>query len=186
VAARADRDFVVVWESWGSSGSDTTPSIQGQRYASGGTAQGAEFQVNSYETSGQFFPAVAAGSAGDFVVVWHSEFSSGTDPLFSVQGQRYTSSGSSQGAQFQVNTYTTNGQGRASAAAESNGDFVVAWISAGSPGTDTSGYSIQGQRYSVPAPPEPLPVPAMSPAARFGLAAALLLLSATYALRRCA
>jgi len=86
------------------------------------------------------------------------------------------------GAQFEVNTYTTNSQFVPSVAADSDGDFVVVWESNGSSGTDTSSYSVQGQRYSVPA--HVPPVPAMSPETRFALAAALLLLGAAYALRR--
>jgi len=77
------------------------------------------------------------------------------------------------GAQFQVNTYTTNSQGIPSVARAADADFVEVWRSGGSPGTDTSGYSIQGQRYSGPPP-----VPAMSSATRFALGAALLLLGA--------
>ena len=190
VAAGADGDFVVVWQSTGSFGTDTSPqSIQGQRYASNGSPQGGEFQVNTYTTSFQRSPSVAVDSDGDFVVVWDSNGSSGTDtgdPFTawgtSVEGQRYASDGSTQGAQFQVNTYTTLGQYSPSVAVDADGGFVVVWNSAGSFATDTSSYSIQGQRYSVTAPAPP--VPAMSPATRFALAAALLLFGATYGLRR--
>ena len=52
MAAAPDGDFVVVWESNGSSGTDTSSwSIQGQRYASNGSTLGAQFQVNTYTTS---------------------------------------------------------------------------------------------------------------------------------------
>src|SRR5438128_2372799 len=75
------------------------------------TAQGSEFQVNTYTTSVQTYPRVAAAANGDFIVVWQSDGSSGDDTSgFSIQGQRYSSSGAAQGSQFQVNTYTTNGQ----------------------------------------------------------------------------
>jgi hypothetical protein len=126
---------------------------------------------------------VAAEADRDFVVVWNSVGSSGTDTISnSVQGQRYASNGSTQGAQFQVNTYTTNYQSYPSVAANINGNFVVVWHSYGSSGTDTSPTSIQGQRYNVAAAPPP--VPALSSATRFALAAALMLLGAVYALRR--
>jgi hypothetical protein len=149
-AAEGNGDFVVVWHSTGSSGTDTLlQSIQGQRYDSSGTTLGPQFQVNTYTTSGQRYPAVAGDADGDFVVVWASIGSSGTDPTgYSVQGQRYASDGSTRGAQFQVNTYTTSNQGAASVAADAVGDFVVTWTSDGSSGTDTSGFSIQGQRYA--------------------------------------
>ena len=184
VATDANGDFVVVWTSSGSSGTDTSGnSIQGQRYTSNGSAQGAQFQVNTYTTSYQDSPKVATDADGDFVVVWISSGSSGTDTSGdSIQGQRYASNGSAQGAQFQVNTYTTSYQYNSSLAADADGDFVVVWDSRGSSGTDTNSYSIQGQRYSVAAAVPP--VPAMSPATRFALVAALMLLGAAYAIRR--
>ena len=92
MAADADRDFVVVWESPGSSGTDASgQSIHGRRYASDGSSQGAQFQVNSYTTSDQRIPAVAAAADGDFVVVWDSDGSSGPDThTTSIQGQRFS------------------------------------------------------------------------------------------------
>ena len=73
MAAAADGDFVVVWDSYGSSGTDTSSiSVQGQRYASDGSAQGAQFQINTYTTAVQDSPCVAAAADGDFIVVWNS------------------------------------------------------------------------------------------------------------------
>ena len=151
VAAQADGDFVVVWQSIGSPGSDTSAaSVQGQRYDSAGSAVGSQFQVNTYTTSSQAIPSVASEAEGDFVVVWHSGGSSGGDTSsFSIQGQRYDSAGSPVGSQFQVNTYTTSSQAVPSVAAEAEGDFVVAWQSGGSSGGDTSSWSIQGQRFTI-------------------------------------
>ena len=80
VSLSADGDFVVVWESNGSGGGDTSgSSVQGQRYAAGGTALGGQFQVNAYTTNGQGAAAVSLSAAGDFVVVWESNGSSGGD-----------------------------------------------------------------------------------------------------------
>jgi len=148
-ALAADEDFVVVWRSSGSSGTDADYSIQGQRYASDGSSQGGEFQVNTYTTDFQINPSVASAADGDFVVVWQSPGSYGTDSDYqSIQGQRYASDGSAQGAEFQVNTYTTQDQIGASVASAADGDFVVVWQSYGSAGTDADLNSIQGQRYS--------------------------------------
>ncbi|HEY8154196.1 MAG TPA: hypothetical protein VII72_08730 [Myxococcota bacterium] len=184
VATGFDGDFVVAWQSNGSSGADSSSfSTQGQRYASDGSTQGAQFQVNTYTTNAQESPAVATGFDGDFVVAWQSNGSSGTDSSsFSTQGQRYASDGSTQGEEFQVNTYTTQSQQIPSVASGADGNFVVAWRSNGSPGTDTSGSSVQGQRYSVPA--TETAVPALSRATRFALAAVLLLLGARWSMRR--
>ncbi len=142
--------FVVVWASYGSSGTDTFfESIQGQRYASTGTAVGAQFQVNTYTTSSQRFPAVGPDGAGGFVVVWASYGSSGTDTsLESVQGQRYASTGTAVGGEIQVNTYTTYFQFWPAVGPDGAGGFVVVWESLGSSGTDTNSASVQGQRYA--------------------------------------
>jgi hypothetical protein len=53
------------------------------------------------------------------------------------------------GDEFQVNTYTNGNQQRSAVAAAPAGDFVVAWSSNGSAGSDTSGYSIQARRYDA-------------------------------------
>jgi hypothetical protein len=145
VSVEFDGDFVVVWQSYGSPG-DPSGSVQGQRYASDGTALGSEFQVNAYTSGFQNYPAVAVGSDGDFVVVWESSQSLGDTN--SVQGQRYASNGTGLGSQFQVNTYTTYLQEHPAVAVESDGDFVVVWHSDGSLGDDDSLNSVQGQRYA--------------------------------------
>ncbi len=148
MAAHASGDFVVVWMSDGSAGSDSDWSVQGQRYDASGNAVGSEFQVNTYTTGTQGGPSVAVDADGDFVVVWQSYGSAGSDgSAFSVQGQRYDASGAAVGSEFQVNTYTTGDQGDPSVAVDADGDFVVVWESYGSAGSDTSG-AIQGQRYT--------------------------------------
>jgi len=61
-----------------------------------------------------------------------------------------------------------------------NGEFVVAWQSYASSGTDSSESSIQGQRFGRLA----AAVSLLSPAPRIALVAALLSLGTFYALRR--
>ncbi len=150
VARNAAGDFVVVWHSAGSGGSDTSAlSIQGRRFAADGSTLGGEFQVNTYTTNNQLYPAVALGANGSFVVVWHSRGSSGDDTsIYSVHAQRYASGGSAAGGELQVNTYTTSIQAGARVGAGAGGEFVVVWQSDGSSGTDTQSSSIQGQRYA--------------------------------------
>jgi hypothetical protein len=154
VAMDSNGDFVVVWAGYGG-GSDINYSIQGQRYNSAGAAQGSQFQVNSYVTSGQRYPSVAMDSNGDFIVIWDSYGSNGGDTNGrSIQGQRYNSSGTVQGGQFQVNSYTTNHQQFPKVAVDSDGDFVIVWQSNGSNGGDISGYSVQGRRYNSAGAPQ--------------------------------
>jgi len=121
----------------------SSTALGGQTFPIGG-----EFQVNTYTDRGQYFPAVASDPEGNFVVVWQSFGSSGTDSSnFSIQGQRYASDGFPIGGEFQINTYTSNRQEFASVAVDGAGAFVVVWASSGSSGTDNSSYSVQGQRY---------------------------------------
>ena len=152
VAADAQGKFVVVWESYGSYGADPGYSIQGQRHSADGTPVGSQFQVNSYTTSYQWTPSVAASAQGDFVVAWESYGSYGADPGYSIQGQRHGADGAPAGLQFEVNSYTTSYQWTPSVAADTSGDFVVVWVSFGSYGTDP-GYSIQAQRHSADGTP---------------------------------
>lgn len=152
VAADGAGNIFVAWESSAGDGSDTDRSVQGRRYDASGAPLGGQFQVNTYTSADQFSPAVAADSAGNVVVAWSSVASAGSDvfPPYgaSVQAQRYDTGGAPVGNQFQVNTYTTERQWYPAVAADGAGKFVVAWESYGSAGSDTNGYSIQGQRYA--------------------------------------
>lgn len=141
-------NFVVVWQSDGSSGSDTSStSIQGQRYDSAGGAVGTEFQINTYTTDSQTAPAIAMARDGDFVVVWTSAKSDGSDADGSIQGQAFRSNGTTNGGQFTVNTETIGAQTAPEVDIDVAGDFVVVWSSDGSAGADDY-KSIRGQRFN--------------------------------------
>ena len=141
VVMDSDGDFVVTWQSYGQDSSGN--GIYGQRYNSNGVAQSSEFKVNSYTTSFQRFQSVAMDSDGDFVVTWNSYGQDGSG--YGIYGQRYNSSGVAQGGEFQVNTYTTSFQRIPSVAIDSDGDFVVTWVSRDQDGNYDG---IYGQRYN--------------------------------------
>jgi hypothetical protein len=154
--------FVVVWQSYGSSGADdTSASVQGQRFAAGGAPVGSEFQVNTYTTYAQRQPAVAADPvSGNFVVVWHSYGSHGDDDSYSsVQARRYDAAGDPQGSEFQVNTFTRSYQGYPAVAVRpGSGTFVVTWQSYYYPlvaglGADEDTYSIRARRFAADGTP---------------------------------
>jgi hypothetical protein len=110
-------------------------------------AVGVEFQVNTYTTGGQGDASVSMNEPGNFIVVWQSSDSAGTDhDNDSIQAQRFLSDGSLAGSQFQVNTYTTSPQRDPSVALDADGGFIVAWHSSLSAGTDSYS-SIQAQRF---------------------------------------
>jgi hypothetical protein len=137
-AAAADGDFVIAWQGddGGFSGAFAA------RFSSAGIPLGAEFQVNSYTTGGQYFPAVAMDPAGDFVVAWESSQDGDSEGIFA---RRFSSAGSALAGEFQVNSYTTAFQSRAAVAMDGDGDFVVAWQSFGQ---DGSLLSIFARRFS--------------------------------------
>ena len=124
VCHQADGSFVVVW----GTGSGYYESIQGRRYASGGSPLGTEFQVNSY-TGANADPAVCCNDDG-FVVVWsgpfefYSFFAGGA-----ILGQRFDSNGAFHGTEFQVSAFTTYTQfaSNSDICCSADGDFVVVW-----------------------------------------------------------
>jgi len=124
VAADGAGNFVVTWISYEQDGSNW--GVFAQRYNFLGAKVGTEFRVNSYTTSSQFIPAVAADDAGNFVVMWES-YQDG--PNVNVFARRFNAAGAAVGTEFQVNTYTTNGQKRPAVAAGTSGNFVVTWES---------------------------------------------------------
>jgi hypothetical protein len=140
VASDATGGFVVAWQSYGQDGS--LSGVFAQRYDAAGTPQGGELLVNSYTPSNQQRPSVASDAAGSFVVVWHSSGQDGSSQ--GVFGRRYDATGAAQGAEFQVNSYTTSYQTDASVASDPTGNFVVVWQSAGQDGGDSG---VFGQRY---------------------------------------
>ncbi len=143
VAMDSAGDFVVAWQSYGPVGTDA--GIYAQQYNAAGTAQGSQFQVNTYTSSNQILPAVAMDSAGDFVVAWDSAGQDG--PGYGVYAQRYNAAGSAQGSAFVVNSYTTGNPTTSTTAAPSvamdaAGDFVVSWESLGQDGSDYGVYAL--------------------------------------------
>ena len=159
VAVADDNSFVVIWASDGGFGSDSTyasgRSIQGQRFDPTGSAIGSQFQINTYTTGSQTQPAIAMNSAGDFVVVWRSDGSFGSDSDdSSVQAQLFEADGSSRGGEFQVNAYTSGPQTYPSVVMDPAGAFVVVWGSNyGGFGDDRSYGSIEAQRFAATGAP---------------------------------
>jgi hypothetical protein len=142
VASDANGNFVVVWQSADQDGGSY--GVFGQRFNAAGLPQGSEFQVNSYTTSNQANPAVAADGDGNFVVVWNSSGQDGNND--GVFGQRFAASGLPQGSEFQVNSYTTGHQTNAEVASAGNGDFFVVWSS---DSQDGSSSGVFGQRFNT-------------------------------------
>ncbi len=127
IARNSQGDMVIVWLG---NGDGDDYGIFAQRYGANAEAVGSEFRVNTYTTNEQTFPQVAMDEDGDFIVVWESNGSSGTDTDFSVQARRFDRDGVALDAsEFQVNTYTTGAQRAPQVAMDSDGDTVIVWQS---------------------------------------------------------
>jgi phosphoheptose isomerase len=142
IAMDSDGDFVVAWQSDLQDGSDL--GVYAQRYDSAGATQGGEFPVNTTTSLAQSDASVAMDAAGNFAVTWASTDQDGS--AGGVYARRFDAAGAPQGAEFLVNTFTTNEQRDPAIALDSDGDFVVAWRSFGQ---DGSGDGIFAQRYSA-------------------------------------
>jgi hypothetical protein len=128
VAMAGDGSFVVTWtDQDGSAG-----GISARRYDASGIP-GPDFRVNSFTTGYQYLSSAAADAAGNFVIVWVGKNQDGDS--YGVFGQRYDSAATRVGSEFQVNSYTTSGQTRASVAMAPDGRFMVAWDSYGQDGS---------------------------------------------------
>jgi hypothetical protein len=143
VAAASAGSFVVAWTTAGGYGG-TPADVFGQRYAGDGTPLGSEFRINTYTTGAQDSPAMAADTAGNFIVVWDGEGQA--EPISGVFGQRFAASGAPLGPEFRVNTSTTDLQSTPAVAAGSGGSFVVVWTSSGGYGGTPA--DVFGQRFA--------------------------------------
>ena len=149
VAMDAAGNFVIAWHNSGAVSPEVDGySIWARRYNSVGSAQGSEFQVNTYTTNAQRAPTIALDQDGDFVVSWHSWGSPGDDSeVDSVQIQRFRANATRIGGQVQANQYTTNYQAYPAVAMDADGNFIVTWTSSGSFGTDQDSYSVSARRF---------------------------------------
>jgi hypothetical protein len=141
VAADSAGNFVVAWRR----SYDNNPAgLFARRFDASGTPRGVEFLVNTYTTTG-VQPAVAVDSDGDFVVVFSSFLEDGPD--LGVFGRRFASSGAAVGLEFQVNAATIGNQHMPSVGLDSDGDFVVTWLTDQGPG----GGNVLARRFNAAA-----------------------------------
>ena len=132
VARHHTGSFVVTWESRSSYQGDTsqTYSIQARRYTPTGGSIGSQFQINSYFPGDQRYPHVALGANRNFMVVWQSEDSPGTDDEpFSVLARRFDAVGSPIGDDFQINSATDYSQTDPRVVVGGGSEFLVVWTS---------------------------------------------------------
>ncbi len=135
-----EQGYIVAWDREASGNYD----VRARLLDSAGIPASPDFQVNSYTTAGQINPDVDRSREGSFTVVWNGAGSGDDSGVF---GRRFDGAGAALGAEFLVNSYTTSSQQQPRIAKDASGNFVVSWLSAGSPGTDNSQTSAQGRAF---------------------------------------
>lgn len=108
--------------------------------------QGTEVQVNTYTTGNQGLPEVASDAQGRYVVVWESSDDQ-DGSSWGVFAQRYDVDGTTEGSEFQVNTFTPDLQVDPYVDRNAQGDFVVVWMSYFQTGGDD--FDIFAQRFDA-------------------------------------
>jgi len=141
VATLSNGNFIVAWTSDDQDGSSF--GIYGQLFYGNGTKFGNEFRVNTNTFGFQSRPSVASLSNGSSVVTWHSNGQDGS--AYGIFGQLFDASALKIGNEFQVNTYTNDGQEFPLVASFLNNNFVVTWRSHYQ---DNSSYGVFGQLFS--------------------------------------
>jgi hypothetical protein len=113
VVARTDGSFVVVW----ANGDER--EIVARVVDREGHAAGAELQVSTSQGP-NFSPSLTTGPGDGFAVVW-------VGALDQILARRFDNSGNAIGSELQISTYTGGDVRRPDIAADSAGNFLVAW-----------------------------------------------------------
>ncbi|MCP4343110.1 MAG: hypothetical protein GY799_30605, partial [Desulfobulbaceae bacterium] len=98
MAALANNNFIVVWDSWGSDGDDG--GIVGQRFDTNGNKIGTEFAINTTYVNKQITANVTATKDGGFFAIWETT-SGDAQGIF---GQRFDPTGEKIGAEILITT----------------------------------------------------------------------------------
>jgi len=125
VAMAPNGNFVITWTNNKQHGD--WRGIYGQRYDSVGNPIGSEFKVNIHTISLKDRSSAAVDSHGNFVITWSSHNQDGDG--WEVYARRYDSAGNPAGPEFRVNTQTTGHQEGSSIGMDTDGNFVIAWVS---------------------------------------------------------
>ena len=130
--------------------------IMVQRVNADGTYNGAQARIdevgtNPFGVNGFAFPSVDGTPSGDFVVTWKSyEDGLGDTDGAGIHGRVVAADGTPRSGEFLVNSFTTGFQRYSAVAVDTSGDFMVVWDSQSDDNGDGSGFSIQGQLFSIP------------------------------------
>ncbi|MCA9667030.1 MAG: DUF4215 domain-containing protein [Myxococcales bacterium] len=146
VAAAANGNVFVVWQTWsGSDGESSGIGIGGRLFDAAGKTIGGEKILNSVGTGNQENPRVAATSSG-FVVVWDDASKQGGDNTKQIRWRAFDANASAQGQDVTANTTTAGDQAHPDVVG--SGDMVaVVWEDPSQ--QSSSGLDVRGRRYKA-------------------------------------
>lgn len=139
----AAGNTVFVWQSEGQTGSGS--DVYTRRLTNSGTLLGSDQLVNTTKTRPQRLPSVAVDAAGNHLVTWQSQHQDGYS--WGIYRQGFDSTGARVGEEVIVNHRVEGPQTAPTAASNSNGDAIVAWLG----NSATHQPSIFGHRFDLPA-----------------------------------
>lgn len=133
LAVGAADDFVVSWQSMGSSADDSDgTSVALRAFDAAGAPQAAQVQVNVHTPGAQERPAVSPQGEG-FVVVWQGDTADDASAS-GVAARRFSAAGLPLSDEALVNEFTTGAQREPAVAEQPGGGFVVSWTRFAAPG----------------------------------------------------
>ena len=147
----ASGGFVVSWTDRSLQGGDTdATSIRAQIFDAAGVRVGGEFVVNTTTASDQIDAAITSLASGGFVVSWNDYSGQGGDAsVGGIKAQIFDAAGTRVGAEFLVNTATSDSQQQPTITSLVSGGFVVSWFDRSLQGGDAAVSSIKAQIFDA-------------------------------------
>ncbi|MFL6199926.1 MAG: hypothetical protein ACJ76J_12160 [Thermoanaerobaculia bacterium] len=124
-AALHPAGIVVVWEQAPKQNERDSTAVYGRLLTRRGTPTGSELRIDAAESREVWHLAVAANTAGQFVVTWEGD--KADDP--NILARIYDRDGDALGSPFLANSSVPGRQRRPAAVATRDGDFLIAWQS---------------------------------------------------------
>jgi hypothetical protein len=142
VSMAPDGRFAIGWASDEGGGGPVDFDIRARLYAANGTPAGNDFLVNTFDLGDQRNPDLAWAGGLGFGVVWESDDDTGPGFDWNIVARVYDGAGVPATGELLLNTLTGD-QLDPALAGHPSGDFVAAWESSTSAGSDVITTSIQ-------------------------------------------
>ena len=130
VTTLENGNFLVTWQDYsGSSHPDggSNWDVRGRLFDGAGNGLGDEFTVNSYTSSSQYDPSIAALEGGGFAITWQDDSGHSGGSSSDIRVQLFDAAGGSVGSEQLVNSYVGDVQNHPTVTGLAGGGYVVAY-----------------------------------------------------------